>query len=76
MIYTIKIDDPIQNNRLSVFLKKLAGVQYSVINDIPKNPAMVGSIEEFQKSIEKSRKSVKNGSFLTNEELEKEISKW
>ncbi len=76
MIYTIKTDDPAQSNKLNQFLKKLVGIQYSVINDAPQNPASVLSIGEFQKRIEKSRESVRKGLFLTDEELEKESSKW
>jgi hypothetical protein len=76
MIYTIKTDDPSQSIRLDQFLKKLEGIQYSVMNDVPQNPAAFSSIEEFQKRIKKSRASVKNGLFLTDEELEKESSKW
>ncbi len=76
MIYTIKTDDPSQTSKLNQFLKKLVGIQYSVINDAPQNPASVLSIEEFQKRIEKSRESVRNGLFLTDEELENESSKW
>ena len=76
MIYTIKTDDPIQTSKLNQFLKKLAGIKYSVINDIPQNPATVSSIEEFRERIKKSRESVKKGLFLTDEELEKESSKW
>lgn len=76
MIYTIKTDDPSQTSKLNQFLKKLAGIQYSIINDAPQNPASVLSIEDFQKRIEKSRESVKNGLFLTDEELENESKKW
>jgi hypothetical protein len=76
MIYTIKTDSPSQTGKLNQFLKEFDGIQYSVINDAPQNPASVLSIEEFQKRIEKSRESVKNGLFLTDEELENESSKW
>ena len=76
MIYTIKTDDPTQTSKINQFLEKLVGIQYSVINDIPQNPAAASSIEEFRKRIEKSRESVKKGLFLTDEELEKESSKW
>ncbi|NEW83671.1 MAG: hypothetical protein GZ094_15080 [Mariniphaga sp.] len=76
MIYTIKTDDPSQSTRLNQFLKELVGIQYSVINDAPKNPASVLSIEEFQARIKKSRESVKKGLFLTDEEIENESSKW
>jgi len=76
MIYTIKTDDPSQSTRLNQFLKELVGIQYSVINDAPQNPASVLSIEEFQERIKKSRESVKKGLFLTDEELENESSKW
>ncbi len=70
MIYTIKTDDPSQSVRLNQFLKELVGIQYSVINDVPQNPASVLSIEEFRERIKKSRESVKKGLFLTDEELE------
>jgi len=76
MIYTIKTDDPSQSGKLNQFLKKLDGIQFSVINDSPKNPAVVISIEEFQKRIKKSRESVKKGLFLSDEELENESSRW
>ena len=76
MIYTIKTDDPSQTGKLNQFLKELDGIQYSVINDVPQNPAAVLSIQEFQKRIEKSRKSVKKGLFLSDEELENESSRW
>lgn len=75
MIYTIKTDNPSQSSKLNQFLDKLVGIQYSVINDTPQNPASVLSIEEFQQRIKKSRESVKKGSFLTDEELENESSK-
>jgi len=70
MVYTIKTDDPSQSTRLNQFLKELVGIQYSVINDAPQNPASVLSIEEFQERIKKSRESVIKGLFLTDEELE------
>jgi hypothetical protein len=76
MIYTIKTDDPTQTSKLNQFLKKLAGIQYTVINDIPQNPAAISSIEEFQRHITEARESVKKGLFLTDDELEKESSKW
>jgi hypothetical protein len=76
MIYTIKTDNPSQSSKLNQFLDKLVGIQYSVINDTPQNPASVLSIEDFQKRIEKSRESVKKGLFLTDGELESESSKW
>jgi hypothetical protein len=76
MIFTIKTDDPIQTGKLNQFLKKLVGIKYSVINDLPQNPAAVSSIEEFRERIKKSRESVKKGLFLTDEEFEKESSKW
>jgi hypothetical protein len=76
MIYTIKTDDPTQTTKLDQFLKKLIGVQYSVINDVPQNPAAVSNIKEFQNRIKKAQESIKNELFLTDEELEKESSKW
>jgi hypothetical protein len=76
MIFTIKTDNPLQSSKINQFLEKLSGIQYTIINDVPINPSSVSSIEEFQKRIEKSRKSVKNGLFLSDEELEKESSKW
>jgi len=76
LIYTIKTDDPSQTSKLNQFLKKLVGIQYSVISDAPQNPASVLTIEDFQNRIAKSRESVKKGLFLTDEELENESSKW
>jgi hypothetical protein len=76
MIYTIKTDDKSQYLTINQFLKELDGIQYSVINEVPQNPAAVHSLDEFRKRIENSRESVKKGLFLTDEELEKETSKW
>jgi hypothetical protein len=71
MIYTIKTDDKSQYLTINQFLKELDGIQYSVINEVPQNPAAVHSLDEFRKRIENSRESVKKGLFLTYEEIEK-----
>jgi hypothetical protein len=48
----------------------------SITNEIVMNPAIVSSLEEFRNSITNSQKSVQEGLFLTDEELEQETSKW
>jgi hypothetical protein len=75
-IYTIKVDKSSESKKLDLFLKKLSGIQVSVIKEVPKNPAAVTSIEDFQQRIENARKSVKYGKIVTDEELDNLVAEW
>jgi len=70
MIYTIKINDPAQTSMLNQLLDDFDGVEYTITKETAKNPASVSSLEEFRNRITKSQKSVRDGLYLTDEELE------
>ena len=75
-IYTIKVDKFSESKKLDLFLKKLSSIQVSVMKDVPKNPASITSIEEFQQRIENARKSVKYGKIVKDEELDNLVAEW
>jgi hypothetical protein len=70
MIYTIKIDDPAQSNKLNQLLEDFDGIEYTITNEIANNPASVSRLKEFRNRITKSQKSVRDGLYLADDELE------
>ena len=75
-VYTITIDKKEDSLKLKKVLKELISARVTVSKENTKNPANVRSLQEFQKRINKSRKSVASGKFLTDEEFENETNKW
>jgi len=77
MIFTIKINNPIESLKLSNFLKNLSDIKVSIIaDDTTKNPAVVSSISDFRKQIDEARTDVDCGNVISHEELKLMSEKW
>ncbi len=74
--FTIKVHNNKEAIKLRNFLQELNNIEFSISKKNHENPANVKSLKEFQSRITKARKSVSEGKFMYDEELEKESNKW
>ncbi len=75
-IFTIKVSSKTDSDKLRKTIKQLTSAQVSLIVDDLETEDKGGAINELRRRVNKSRKSVSEGRFVTHEELKKISSQW